>query len=56
VALDDIEKKLLICEVKLSAKRLSRDVLVQKSMKLLRKYKNYDVEYRLLSVEDIDKF
>ena len=56
VAVDDIEKKLLICEVKLSAKRLSRDVLVQKSMKLLQKYKNYTVEYRLLSVEDIDNF
>lgn len=54
VAVDEIEKKLLICEVKLSAKRLSRDVLVQKSMKLVQKYKNYDVEYRLLSLEDID--
>jgi hypothetical protein len=54
VAVDEIEKKLLICEVKLSAKRLSRDVLVQKSMKLVQKYKNYELEYRLLSLEDID--
>lgn len=54
VAIDEIGKKLLIGEVKLSAKRLSRDALVQKSMKLVQKYKNYEVECRLLSLEDID--
>ncbi len=54
VAVDAIEKRLLICEVKLSAKRLNRDDLVQKSVNLLRKFEGYDVEYRLLSIEDID--
>jgi hypothetical protein len=56
VAVDEIEKKLLLCEVKLSSKRLNRDVLVQKSVNLLRKFEGYEVEYRLLSVEDIDGF
>ncbi len=56
VAVDDIDKKILICEVKLSAKRLNRDILVQKSVNLLRKYKGYEVEYRLLSVGDIEGF
>ncbi len=56
VAVDEIEKKLLLCEVKLSAKRLSYDALVLKSVNLLRKYKGYEVEYRLLSVEDIERF
>ena len=55
VAIDEIEKKLLICEVKISKKRLNYEELVQKSTKLIKKYKDYDVEYRLLSVEDVDK-
>ena len=56
VAVDEIEKKLLLCEVKLSAKRLSHDALVLKSVNLLKKYEGYEVEYRLLSVEDIEEF
>ena len=53
VALDDIEKKLLICEVKLSEKRLSYNDLVLKSQKLIKDYKGYEVEYKLLSIKDI---
>jgi len=56
VAVDDIDKKILLCEVKFSSKRLNRDELVKKSVNLLRKYKGYEVEYRLLSVEDIEGF
>jgi hypothetical protein len=56
VAIDEIDKKLLICEVKLSSKRLNRDVLVKKSVNLLHKFEGYEVEYRLLSIEDIDGF
>ena len=55
VAVDEIDKKLLLCEVKLSPKRLNYNALVKKSVNLLEKYKGYEVEYRLLSVEDIDK-
>ncbi|NEW59775.1 ATPase, partial [Sulfurovum sp. bin170] len=46
----------LICEVKLSSKRLNRDILVHKSVNLLKKYKGYEVEYKLLSVENIEGF
>jgi len=56
VAIDEIEKKILLCEVKLSAKRLNKNELVQKSINLLKKYSGYKVEYRLLSVEDIEGF
>jgi hypothetical protein len=55
VAVDEIEKRLLICEVKLSAKRLNRDVLILKSANLIRKFEGYEIEYRLLSLEDIDE-
>lgn len=56
VAVDEIDKKILLCEVKLSKKRLNYEELVKKSVKLLAKYKNYDVEYRLLSLDDIEGF
>ena len=56
VAIDEIDKKILLCEVKLSKKRLNYEELVKKSVKLLEKYKTYDVEYRLLSLEDIEGF
>ena len=55
VAVDEIEKKLLICEVKLSKKRLSQEQLIQKSVNLVKKYKGYEIEYKLLCVEDIDR-
>ena len=56
VAIDEIDKKLLICEVKLSGKRLDYNDLVIKSQKLVNKYKNYKIEYKLLSLKDIDSF
>jgi len=56
VAIDEIEKKLLICEVKLSKKRLNLELLIQKSLNLVNKFKGYRVEYKLWSLEDIDNF
>ncbi len=55
-AIDDIEKKLLICEVKLSKKRLNLETLIEKSFNLVKKYNGYKVEYKLLSLEDVDNF
>ncbi|AJI74380.1 AAA domain protein [Francisella philomiragia subsp. philomiragia ATCC 25015] len=55
VALDDINKKLLICEVKLNSHKLNLQQLILKSQKLVDFYKNYKVEYELLSLEDIDR-
>jgi AAA+ ATPase superfamily predicted ATPase len=56
VAIDETHKTLLCCEVKLSKRRLNQNDLVLKSQKLLEKYKGYEVQYRLLSVDDIDSF
>ncbi len=56
VAIDDIDKKMLICEVKLKEKRLNMNELVLKSKNLIQKYKNYKIEYKLLSIKDIDTF
>jgi len=56
VAVDDWGKKILICEVKLQEKRLNLGELVTKSEKLLQKYSDYDVEYRLLSIKDLKNY
>ncbi len=56
VAINDTDKTILICEVKLSPKRLNLNELVSKSKKLAQQYSNYKIEYRLLSIEDIDEF
>jgi len=53
VAVDDLNKKLLLCEVKLNEKRLNQNELVLKSQKLILEYKNYEIEYKLLSLKDI---
>ena len=53
VAIDDIDKKVLICEVKLSEKRLNYNDLLLKSQKFVQDYKTYEIEYKLLSIKDI---
>ena len=51
--IEEFGKRLVICEVKLSEKRLNHNVLVGKSQKLIEKYKGYEVEYLLLSLRDL---
>lgn len=55
VAIDDISKKLLICEVKLNSKKLNLQTLILKSQKLVDFYKDYKIEYELLSLQDINR-
>jgi len=56
VAIDDIDKTITFCEVKLNPKRLNKNDLIVKSQKLVQKYAHYEVKYLLLSINDIDKF
>ncbi len=56
VAIDEADKTILICEVKRSPKRLNLNELKLKSEKLLQQYEDYKIEYRLLSLEDIESF
>jgi len=53
VLVDDLNKEIIFCEVKLSKKRLDKNSLIVKSQKLLQKYQNYKADYWLLSLEDI---
>jgi len=53
VAIDELEKTMMVCEVKLSSKRLDQTVLEAKAKKLLADYPNYSIQWKLLSLEDI---
>ncbi len=47
---------MLICEVKLSKKRLNRDELIKKSINLVNKFKAYQLEYAMYGIDDLDLF
>ena len=53
VAVDEVNKTLLICEVKLNEKRLNYNELVLKSQNLIKEYDGYTIEYKLLSLKDL---
>ncbi len=56
VALNELTKKMVICEVKLNKEKLNLNELIFKSKKLVDKFKDYEVEYKLLSLDDIDRY
>lgn len=56
VAVDELEREILFCEVKLSAKRLNESILRKKAEKLVQKYPNYVIRYELLSPKDIKRY
>ncbi|MBN2895287.1 MAG: ATP-binding protein [Campylobacterales bacterium] len=53
VAINELEKKLLIAEVKLNPKKIDIDQLKNKSLKLIGDFKAYAIEYRGLSIDDM---
>ena len=56
VAIDEIDKEMLICEVKLSKSRLNKNILIKKSASLIEKYPDYKIKYQLLSLDEIEQF
>ena len=55
VAVNDLDKKLILCDVKLNQEKLKINKLKEKSEKLRHKYKGYEIEYRRYSMENIDE-
>ncbi len=53
VALNEMEKSMLIAEVKLNPKKIDFEVLKNKSMKLIEGFKSYRIEYKGYSIEDM---
>jgi len=56
VAIDEENQKIFIAEVKLDKRRANKNELILKSVKLLQTYKDYEVQYEILSIEDIDNY
>lgn len=56
VAIDDLNKRLLLCEVKRSTKRNSKEKLIARSQALVSTYRNYETTYLTLSLEDATQF
>jgi len=54
VAVDDVAKKVVICEVKLNRQKLNLEKLIAKSQGIMSYYGQYEAEYKLLSLRDID--
>jgi len=53
VAVNEIEKTMLIAEVKINPKKISIKNLQEKSQKLINKFQDYKIDYRGLSSEDL---
>ena len=56
IAVNDLEKKLIIAEVKLNRARIDLRVLKAKAEKLLSSYPDYNVEWLALGLEDIGAY
>jgi len=55
VSVNDIDKKLIVTEVKMNKNKIHLDTLKLKSQKLVKKYPDYTIIYEGLSLEDIDR-
>lgn len=55
VAINDVDKKVLLYEVKINKEKIKINKLKDKSNILLRKYHDYKFEYKGLSIDDIER-
>lgn len=53
VAVNDLEKRMLICEVKRNKARINLHTLQNKAIEIAKKYNNYTIEYQGLSLENM---
>ncbi|MGM0579352.1 MAG: ATP-binding protein [Bacteroidota bacterium] len=53
IAINELEKKIILGEIKLNKKKIDLKKLESKSEKLLKDFKDYKIEYLKLSLEDI---
>jgi hypothetical protein len=53
VAVNDYEKKMVICEVKRNKSKISIPLLQHKAADIVKKYPKYDIQYLALSLEDM---
>ncbi len=56
VAVNDLEKKIVLAEIKMNLEKAKMKELVIKSENILKKYKEYEVEYLLLGMQNMEKY
>ncbi len=56
VAVNELEKRILVAEVKLNKSRISLEALKRKGERLLADYRGYEIEWRALGPEDATDF
>ncbi len=54
IAINDIDKKILLCEVKMNRQKIKITKLQEKSTALLKNYHAYEFQYKALSIDDIE--
>lgn len=55
VAINDMDKKVMLYEIKMNKEKIKINKLKDKSTKLLKKYHDYEFEYNGLSINDIER-
>ena len=53
IAINELDKKALICEVKINPRKIDMDILKNKAIKLEKVLKSYNIEYKGLSLIDM---
>lgn len=53
IAVNDLDKKLVICEVKRNKDRINMNILKNKATEIVARFKGYDTKYRALSMDDM---
>jgi len=56
VAINEHQKLMILAEIKMNKKNIRREKLAQKAVKLRKHYPDYNIEYRYLSLEDLDAY
>lgn len=53
VGVNETDKKLLLAEVKLNEEKFNKNILLEKSARLIKRFRNYDIQFRLFSLKDM---
>ena len=56
VAVNDLDKKIVLAEIKMNLEKAKMKELKEKSAKILKKYNGYEVEYLLLGMQNLEKY
>lgn len=56
IAVNDLDKKMVIAEIKMNLEKAKMNDLKSKSENILKKYKNYNVEYLLLGMKNLEDY